>query len=367
MSNVPLTWTEAELLADDDVAEPLFADGLRCHGGYAADGTYRPPRTKYRVPAIDAWQQSHREAFGTEILHAPLDTWPEPYPSVGQTKYLLREGVATPTITQLTRIGTVEGFGAVIRDLRLGDLQRFFDDSIEGTALAHLQSGLFEAHARDEAGWEKEAGHKQMWFAARDIAFDAPPTEDETQTMLVRLGVRPADGRVPTVAEARAANEAVRRFTDLDLDLEMMLRRMISILFIEISAFHTFAWAETVLSDPDLVADADAAAEIVRCIRADETPHVDYLRTALTEVRDRTLIGESGARIPGREVVETLWDAGLELSLGTNRDAAMRTTVAEVQHTLALHPRGDELLEGFHAHGAVRPTADGAFAAVATY
>ena len=42
-----------------------------------------------------------------------------------------------------------------------------FDESIDGTAIEHLDRGLFEAHARDEAGWEDEGGHKQMWFAAR--------------------------------------------------------------------------------------------------------------------------------------------------------------------------------------------------------
>ena len=31
----------------------------------------------------------------------------------------------------------------------------------------------------------------------------------------------------------------------------MMLRRMVGLLFIEVSAFHTFAWAEEVLSDTD--------------------------------------------------------------------------------------------------------------------
>ena len=35
-------------------------------------------------------------------------------------------------------------------------------------------AGLYEAHARDEAGFEDEGGHKQMWFAARDIAFENP-------------------------------------------------------------------------------------------------------------------------------------------------------------------------------------------------
>lgn len=367
MANLQLTWSEAALLATDDIAEPLIAAGVRCHGGFAADGAYRPPRTKYRVPAIAAWQAAHREAFGTEILDAPLELWPAPYPSVEQTKYLLREGVVEPMATQLTRIGTVEGFGAVIRTFRPGDLQRFFADPIAGTALAHLQSGLFEAHARDEAGWEEEAGHKEMWFAVRDVAFESPHISDQTETMASRLGARTPDGRQPTPDEVRAAAEALRHFPDLDLDFEMMLRRMVSILFIEISAFHTFAWAEEVLSDSQLVAGEGAAAALVACIRADETPHVDYLRTALTEVRDRTLVGESGARIAGSDVVSTLWDELLGLAIGTNHQAALRTALAEVEHTLAGHPRGAELREGFHAHGSIRPTADGEFTAVATY
>ena len=95
----------------------------------------------------------------------------------------------------------------------------------------------------------------------------------------------------------------MRRFPDLDLSLEMMLRRMVGLVFIEVSAFHTFAWAEEVLSDGDLVAGDGEAAALVSYVRADETPHVDYLRTALTEIRDRTFVGESGAKIAGAEVI----------------------------------------------------------------
>ena len=173
--------------------------------------------------------------------------------------------------------------------------------------MQHLDRGLFEAHARDEAGWEDEGGHKQMWFAARDVAFESPVTEDETQTMLARMGIGAAGGP-PDPDAMRKAAEALRRFPDLDLQLEMMIRRMISLLFIEVSAFHTFAWAEAVLSDTDLVAGDGEAAALVACIRADETPHVDYLRTTLTEIRDRTFVGETGKKIAGREVIDTLWD-----------------------------------------------------------
>ncbi len=340
-----LTWTEDELLATHDVDEPLVADGVRCHGGYLHDGTYVSPRTKNRVPAIAAWQDAHRKQFGTEILDAPIDLWPEPFPNVAQTKYLLREGVRLPTITSLTRIGTVEGFGGMIRAVHPGDLQRFFAEPIAGTALAHLDRGLFEAHARDEAGHDDEAGHNKMWFAARDIAFEHPVTEDETETMLQRMGI-PGPGR-----PAPAAGNTERLVPQLDIALEGMLRRMVGLLFIEISAFHTFRWAEAVLSDRELVAGDGEAAELVRCIRADETPHVDYLRTALTEMRDRTFVDIDGKTIPGTEVITTIWDNALRLSLGDNRRNFVKSARAELDYALAGNRRRDTILEGFEALG----------------
>ncbi len=359
MSNLQLTWSETELLANDDVAEPLVAGGVRCHGGFAADGRYVSPRTKHRVPATKAWQQAHREVFGREMLDPPLEMWPEVFPNVAQTKYLLREGVAEPTISALTRIGTVEGFGSLIRGVHVENMQRHFDESIEGTAIAHLERGLFEAHARDEAGWEEEAGHKQMWFAARDIAFENPVSDDMTQTMLERMGIVAVGGKPPTPEEARRNAEAMRRFPDIDLSLEMMVRRMVGLLFIEVSAFHTFAWAESVLSDTDLVAGAGRAGDLVAYIRADETPHVDYLRTALTEMRDRTFVGVSNAKVAGVEVIGTLWDAALEQSLGANRQNFVRTATAEVENALDGNPRQAEILEGFRVLGS-EPVPEGA-------
>jgi hypothetical protein len=351
VSNLQLHWTASELLATDELAEPVFAGGVRCHGGFDAEGEYVSPRTKNRVPAIASWQQSHRELFGTEILDAPIELWPEVYPNVAQTKYLLREGVAEPTIGALTRIGTVEGFGSMIRGVTVDNMQQYFVESIDGTALDHLQKGLYEAHARDEAGFDDEAGHDHMWFASRDIAFEHPVSEDMTQTMLIRMGIVPADGKPLTPEQIRRNAEAVRRFPDLDLSLEMMVRRMVGLLFIEVSAFHTFAWADEILSDTDLVAGDGAAAGLVRYIRADETPHVNYLRTALTEMRDRTFVGENGRRVAGREMVGTLWDAALELSLGSNRDNFVRNATAEVEHALAANPRRVQILEGFRALG----------------
>jgi hypothetical protein len=369
MSNLQLEWSETELLATDTIAAPLVAGGRRCHGGFDATGAYRSPRTRFRLPAIAAWQEHHREQFGTDLVDAPLDTWPETYPNVAQAKYLLREGVETPIVTTLTRIGTVEGFGAMIRHADAGELQRFFDESIDGTAIAHLQGGLFEAHARDEAGYDEEAGHKDMWFAARDVAFERPVTADETERMMERMGIAgPGNGGAPDPELVRQRLLAMRRFDDLDLALEMLVQRMINILLIEVSAAHTFAWAEAVLSDGELVAGDGEAARLVSYIRQDEAPHVEYLRTALTEMRDRTFVGESGRRIAGSEVVATLWDMMLADSLGPRREQLLRSTLDEVEYALASHPRRDDVLEEFHSLGSVRPVSGPAGAAAsATY
>ena len=74
---------------------------------------------------------------------------PRSFPNVAQTKFLLREGVPGPTISALTRIGTVEGFGSMIRAVSVENMQRHFAESIDGTAIAHLQARpLRSARAR---------------------------------------------------------------------------------------------------------------------------------------------------------------------------------------------------------------------------
>ena len=103
---------------------------------------------------------------------------------------------------------------------------------------------------------------------------------------------------------------------DISPELEMMVTLMVRVLFIEISAFHTFAWAEEWMSDTDLVAGDGQAARLVSYIRADETPHVEYLRTALSEMRDRTWIGEGGRRHDGAQMIARIWEPLLAHSLG---------------------------------------------------
>lgn len=329
-----------ELLADVATVEPLFAGGVRCHGGFDEDGRYVSPRTLHRVPAIQAWQQHHVEAFGEPIVEVPMEIWGDHFPNLAQARFLLGAGVPEPLIATLTRIGTVEGYGANIRLLEPSNLQRFFVEDIRGTALHHLGRGLFEAHGRDEAGWEAEAGHKDMWFAARDIAFESPTAKIDVEAMLTRLGF--GQGPPRGLAERHLPD-------DVDADLELMVSLMIRILFIEVAAFHTFRWAEAWLADVDLVAGDGEAARLVSFIRADETPHVAYLSTAVTEMRDRTWIGTSGKRWAGADMVDRLWQHLLDQSLGANRAQNRAALAGEVEHWCQQRPNGDDVLAEFHA------------------
>ncbi|UCE86071.1 MAG: hypothetical protein JSU66_17395 [Deltaproteobacteria bacterium] len=329
-----LTYSRDELLDSGRYDAPLIANGVRCHGGFDADGAYRSPRTRHRAPAIESWQARVIGEGGALIEIDPARIPPQ-YPNVEQAKLLLREGVRDPIVRALTIISIVEGFGAVIRDVRVPDLERLVVEPVDGLALAHLGRGLFEAHARDEAGYRDEGGHKQMWEAARDLALERPKIPSD---VLMRLmGRRPG------------TRSRERRFPQIDADLEAMLTTMATVLVVEVFAYDTFAWGMRLLSDPEVSADPEGAGNMVSYIRSDENPHVEYLRTALSELRLRTIRTEDGGTLPGREVVDGLLHRTLH-TLTTERPQSQREELrASLAEAMQVARNPADLLERFDA------------------
>jgi hypothetical protein len=329
-----LSFSSDELLASEPGLEPLIANGVRCHGGFDATGAYRSPRTLHRAPAIRAWQ-GRLATEGVGLVTISSELLPSQYPNVAQAKLLLRAGVRDPIVRALSMIAIVEGFGAVIRDVRVPDLGALVREPIEGTALAHLERGLFEAHARDEAGHRNEGGHKQMWEAARDLAFENPRVPPDVLMRIMGGGRRSAEQR--------------RLFPQLDETLETMLATMANVLVIEVFAAGTFDWGDRLLSDPEVSAAPERAGAMVRCIRSDESPHVEYLRTALSEVRARTLRTVDGGALPGRRVVDRLLHRTLGV-LTTSRPQEQRAdTRASVVEAMKRASAATRLLEEFDA------------------
>ncbi len=310
-----LQFTYDELLAEDPYEEPLIAGGVRCHGGYV-DGHYVSPRGRVRRPAIANWQQRLRDA-GEPLVYVPDRYLPPTYPNYAQAKFLLQEGVTEPITRSLTIISIIEGFGARIRDVPVPDFGKEIVEDIAGTALAHLDGGLFEAHARDEAGHRDQGGHKQMWESARDIGLAKPHIPGD---VLMRLMTGSGRGR------------GERLFPDLSERLEMLITTMANVLVVETFAENTFTWAQQLLGDPEVSADAEAANHMVTCIASDEVPHVDYLTAAISELRARTLISEDGRKeFRGKNVVDAIFSRQLR-GMATRRPQENRERLREEIH-----------------------------------
>ena len=89
------TFSREELLSSGAYEAPLIAGGVRCHGGFEADGRYRSPRTLHRMPAISAWQ-ARLAREGAPLIEIPRALMPPQYPNVAQSTLLLRNGVRDP-------------------------------------------------------------------------------------------------------------------------------------------------------------------------------------------------------------------------------------------------------------------------------
>jgi hypothetical protein len=329
-----LTYAPEELLADGKYSAPLFAGDVLCHGGFDDDGRYRSPRTLHRSPAVRSWQ-AQLLANGHALIDLPDAIIPPQFPSVAQAKLVLEAGVREPVVRALTVISILEGFGAIIRDVRVPDLASFFVEPLTGTALAHLDRGLFEAHARDEAGYKDQGGHKQMWEAARDLALENPKIPGDVFLRL--MGDR---------GQSRAANPV---FPELDKKLYRMLSMMAQVYVIEVFAKRTFDWGEALLSDPAVSAQPERAGAMVGYIRSDESPHVEYLRTALSETRTLRLRTEDGRILAGADVVDGLMHHVLKRMIETRpreqRDDMRSSVVAAIEAGQA----GTSLLDEFDA------------------
>jgi hypothetical protein len=319
-----LTYSRAELFTEHDYAEFQIVDGRRLHGGFLADGTYRPPRSLGRSGALDAWTTSLRSRGG-DLLDADSSLLDGVVmPNVDQHRLLLGEGLGRTFWNMLTITGKIEARGRLLAEIDFPELQEVVVEDISGMAIGHLNKGLLVAHGFDEGGTPAEGigGHDEMWFIARDLAFGADAFED----------VAPPEniGR-PDTGE--------RTLPEISPEAEGLLSLLMNLLIIEFRAEIGFALTQDVLRTPGLfegratqVAEAD---EIVGRIRADEVVHISSLQLYLGELKTVSLATVAGGTIPGAELVERMW-AGLVHWATVERPliaaAQQREVIAEMLH-----------------------------------
>ncbi len=291
-----LRYTRDELMADHDYAEPQVVAGRRMHGGFLADGSYQPPRTAVRGPAVDAWTEALRARDG-DLFDADASLLDGVrLPNVDQQRALLRNGLGETFWNNLTIIGKIEAKGRLLADITFPDLQDAIVEDIAEMAIGHLNEGLLVAHGLDEGGQPDQGigGHDEMWFVARDLAFGADAHPD----------VDPADNI------ARPDDE--RRIPELRPEIEGLVSFLANLLLIEFRAELGFSETQAVLRTPDLwgprADQAAEAAEIIGRIRTDEEIHVSSLRLYLGEIRSCTFRTVDGGTISGATVIDRFWD-----------------------------------------------------------
>jgi hypothetical protein len=333
-----LRYSEEELLASHDYARPHEVAGRRLHGGFDASGCYVPPRLLHRGPAVEAWTAALIRRGG-----GPLDAGPSlldgiRFPSPAQQKLMIREGLGQTFWNTLTITGHIEARGRILADMAFPELQGSIEEDISEMGIGHLNRGLLRAHGLDEGGEPERGvgGHDVMWFALRDLAFGETGWPDPEVPANI---ARPDDQADP--------------FPQLVPAIVRTVHLLANLLMIEFRAERGFSFSERMLLDPELFterrAQAEEAAEVVNRIRTDEAIHVRSLRLYLGELRSITFRTRDGGHLPGRELVDTLWQGIVEWAVNEQpRLVAERTRKVLAERILA-HPEGERILREFES------------------
>src|SRR6185312_13828831 len=92
------------------------------------------------------------------------------------------------------------------------------------------------------------------------------------------------------------------------------------------------------------------AAELVERIRQDEAIHVAYLQTAISELRSFTFRSVGGERVPGKAVIDPVWNGMVHWHSVTTLEHARAQKRAMIEAQLLALPGGPTHLAAFDAH-----------------
>ncbi len=330
-----LQYSRDEIMADHAYARPQVEAGYTLHGGFDSAGTYISPRTLHRWPAVRAWGQALK-ARGWPLIDADVTLMSRGnYPSLAQQKFLLVHDVGQSLWDSITITGVIEARGRLLCDFVAPDFQQIVDEDISQMAVGHLNKGLLFAHGLDEGG-DPDNGvgaHDAMWFAVRDLLFgkDTYPLPNVPESI-----ARPVEGReMPLIPE----------------EYEQVLVLLMNVLMIEVRAENFFSFCYGVAQDPDAFTDRPAealkAAELVNRIRTDEAIHVAYLQAVVSELRSLTFKTDDGQRVPGKDVIDPVWDRMVQWHTQINHDNARAQTRDKIQRLLSARPDGSSLMAQF--------------------
>jgi len=331
-----LTYTREEIEAEHEYATPHIECGVKLHGGFSEDGTYVSPRTRNRWQAINNWQQ-HLKDRGAEIVEATGELLTEPnFPNIAQQVWLLKNGIDQGFWNSLTITGLIEARGKALADVTAPDFQKIIVEDISETSLAHMNKGLLRAHGWDEGGDDTDTGgHDVMWFAVRDLVFgkDKYPIPE------------------PPASIGREKKE--REMEQIPGEYEGLISFLMNLLMIEVRAERAFDFYEKVLGSEEVFTDrrkeAAHAALLVNRIRQDESVHVAWLLSAISEFRSFTIKTVSGEEVNGAEILDPVWGRMVHWHAVEMHETNRPINTELIKKTILATENGEAIFEQFEA------------------
>jgi hypothetical protein len=132
-----------------------------------------------------------------------------------------------------------------------------------------------------------------MWFATRDLVFGK--------------GKYP----IPEPPASIGRDKDEREMEQIPAEHEGLISFLMNLLMIEVRAERAFDFYKRVLSNEEVFTDrrkeATHAAELVERIREDESVHVAWLLTAISEFRSFTIKTVTGEEVKGSEILDPIW------------------------------------------------------------
>jgi len=331
-----LTYTREEIEAEHEYATAHIECGVKLHGGFSEDGTYVSPRTRNRWQAIKNWQQ-HLKDRGAEIVEATGKLLTEPnFPNIAQQVWLLKNGIEQGFWNSLTVTGLIEARGKALADVTAPDFQKIIVEDISKTSLAHMNKGLLRAHGWDEGGDDTDTGgHDVMWFAVRDLVFgkDKYPIPE------------------PPASIGREKKE--REMEQIPPEYEGLISFLMNLLMIEVRAERAFDFYEKVLGNEEVFIDrrkeAAHAAVLVNRIRQDESVHVAWLLSAISEFRSFTIKTVSGEEVNGEEILDPVWGRMVHWHAVEMHETNRPINTELIKKTILATENGEAIFEQFEA------------------
>ncbi len=331
-----LTYTREEIEAEHEYATPHIECGVKLHGGFSEEGIYVSPRTRNRWQAIKNWQQ-HLKDRGAEIVEATGDLLTEPnFPNIAQQVWLLKNGIEQGFWNSLTVTGLIEARGKALADVTAPDFQKIIVEDISETSLAHMNKGLLRAHGWDEGGDDTDTGgHDVMWFAVRDLVFgkDRYPIPE------------------PPASIGREKKE--REMERIPPEYEGLISFLMNLLMIEVRAERAFDFYEKVLGNEEVFTDrrkeAAQATVLVNRIRQDESVHVAWLLSAISEFRSFTIKTVSGEEVNGAEILDPVWGRMVHWHAVEMHETNRPINTELIKKTILATENGEAIFEQFEA------------------